>query len=286
MEALEARYVRRESSYLVAYISPQTACAQACRFCHLTATGQVSGRDATVEEISAQAARVLSYYSSEVAAGREEAARIVHYNFMARGEALASQTILTEGSAVMEELYRLAKEHSLTPTVKLSTIGTDAVDDLLSIFPYEQPDYYYSLYSMDEAFRKRWLPRAPEPTEFLAKLSAWQEVTRKIPTLHHALIEGQNDQLSQAEAIVEAVNEARLAVNVNFVRYNPPSAKHGREAAEATLAAHADFYRRAWPLSRVKVVRKVGYDVAASCGMFVGGRRREGITSDPAQAAV
>lgn len=273
-QALEARFVRRSEDYIVAYVSPQTACAQACRFCHLTATGQVKGRDATVEEILAQAEQVLTYFAGEVEAGRQTPTRVVHYNFMARGEALASQTILSEGAAVMEGLYSLAKAHSLTPSVKISTIGTERVDRLLDIFPYEQPDFYYSLYSLDPAFRRRWLPNAPEPRAFLEKLQEWQRVTHKIPTLHHAIIEGHNDDLASAEAMIELVNRVGLRVNVNIVRYNPPTAKHGQEADELCLEAHLALYQQAWPQAAAKVVKKVGYDVAASCGMFVGGRAR------------
>lgn len=265
-EALEARYVRRQDDYLVAYISCQTACERACRFCHLTSTAQIKGRDATVGEILEQGEKVLSYWASQVEAGRENPARIVHFNFMARGEPLQSQVMRTEGAAVMEGLFNLAKTHRLTPAVKLSTIGADL--DLLATFPYEQPDFYYSLYSTDATFRRRWLPKAPAPEVFLERLAAWQEVTRKIPTIHHTLIAGENDSLEEAQAIAALVDSFGLAVNVNFVRYNPPTPKHGVEATDA-LEEHAAFYRSHWPLARVNIVKKVGFDVAASCGMFV-----------------
>ncbi len=58
----------------------RTGCAQACRMCHLTASRQTRVRDASFAEIIEQAATVLDYYRQEA-----PPARIVHFNFMARG---------------------------------------------------------------------------------------------------------------------------------------------------------------------------------------------------------
>src|SRR6476659_11053086 len=74
---IEARYVRRCPDYLVVYLSSQTGCAQGCRMCHLTATGQTRLRDVTFGEVIEQAKTVLDHYRS---AG--EPARTVHLNFM------------------------------------------------------------------------------------------------------------------------------------------------------------------------------------------------------------
>ena len=82
---LEARYVRRCADYFVVYLSSQTGCAQGCRMCHLTATGQTRLRDVTFGEMLEQARTVLDHYRREA-----PPARTVHFNFMARGEPLAN----------------------------------------------------------------------------------------------------------------------------------------------------------------------------------------------------
>src|SRR5947209_16923675 len=86
---LEARYIRRCPDYFVVYLSSQTGCAQGCRMCHLTATGQTRLRDATFGELIGQAKVVLDHYRREA-----EPARTVHFNFMARGQPLANRALV------------------------------------------------------------------------------------------------------------------------------------------------------------------------------------------------
>src|SRR5437764_5443066 len=107
---LEARYVRRCPDYFVVYLSSQTGCAQGCRMCHLTATGQTRLRDATLGEMIEQARTVLDHYRREVAP-----ARFVHFNFMARGEPLANRVLLAEADQPLGELSRLAVALGLRP---------------------------------------------------------------------------------------------------------------------------------------------------------------------------
>src|SRR4051812_46852098 len=114
---LEARYVRRCPDYFVVYLSSQTGCAQGCRMCHLTATGQTRLRDATFGELIEQAETVLAHYR-----GTAEPARTVHFNFMARGEPLASRVLLADADHLLGELARLAVGLSLRPRYLISTI--------------------------------------------------------------------------------------------------------------------------------------------------------------------
>src|SRR3954447_22865187 len=76
---IEARYVRRCGDYVVVYLSSQTGCAQGCRMCHLTATGQTRLRDVTVGEMIEQARTVLDHYPREA-----PPASSVHFNLLAR----------------------------------------------------------------------------------------------------------------------------------------------------------------------------------------------------------
>lgn len=272
--ALEARYVRRSDDYFIVYLSSQTGCRKACRFCHLTQTGQTDDTDATIGEILAQADEVLAHYDR-----LEEPARSVHFNFMARGEVFANDKIRCgRAGELIAGLNEKAITRGLVPRVKLSTImPTEMADlELAELFAGHCPDIYYSLYSTDPQFRRRWMPKALPVDVALGKLVRYQELTRKIPVLHWAMIEGENDDISTIERICEAVNEAGLRCDFNIVRYNPFSDGQGAEPPVKVLERNAELLRAGVPGSYCKIVGRVGFDVKASCGMFVGGRRRTG----------
>jgi adenine C2-methylase RlmN of 23S rRNA A2503 and tRNA A37 len=273
---IEARYVRRCPDYFVVYLSSQTGCAQGCRMCHLTATGQTRLRDATVAEMIEQAQTVLDHYWREALPARN-----VHFNFMARGEPLANRALLSDADSLLGELSRLAVALGLRPRHLVSTIYPRELADRLleDVFVTHHPDIYYSIYSMSGRFRRRWLPKAIPAEAALDRLTSWQRSTHKIVSLHHAYIAGENDAEGDVHAICDALEERELMVHVNIVRYNPHNpSRHGVEPPEPVIERNAAIYRSRLPNARVSVIARVGYDVAASCGMFFG---PEGPTADP-----
>jgi 23S rRNA (adenine2503-C2)-methyltransferase len=265
---LEARYVRRCPDYFVVYLSSQTGCAQGCRMCHLTATGQTRLRDATIAEMIEQAETVLDHYRRQA-----PPARSVHFNFMARGEPLANQALLADADGLLGELSRRAVALGLRPRHLVSTIYPKELGGrpLEDVFVMHHPDIYYSIYSMSERFRRRWLPKALPAEEALDRLVSWQRSTHKVVTLHHAYIAGENDAEGDVHAVCDALEERRLMVHINIVRYNPyDPARHGVEPPEGVIERNAAIYRSRLPNACVSVIARVGFDVAASCGMFFG----------------
>lgn len=264
---VEARYVRRDENYFIVYISSQTGCRKACRMCHLTQTGQVHATDITIDGILDQATEVLSWYDTHA-----EPAEVVHFNFMARGEPFANPNILANGAELMARLTDEAVRRRLVPRVKFSSIlpaEVAATDGLASLFGGYTPDVYYSIYSTDATFRRRWLPKATAPEDGLHLLVDYQAKTRKIPVLHFAFIAGENDSEESVKGICDMVNSVRLRVDVNIVRYNPHSPRVGSEPSEEVIHRNAAIFENAMPGTRVKIVPRVGFDVKASCGMFM-----------------
>ena len=265
----EARYVRREDRYLAVYLSTQSGCKQACRFCHLTATGQTELVDARVNDILEQADKVFEHYDTL----SSPAAKICHYNFMARGEPLDNRIVKTPllNMDLFSQLAKRAVNRDLRPKFLISTILPGGIETPLEdIFPLYHPEIYYSLYSTDPEFRKRWLPKSMPVERALQMLKSWQRNTGKIPKIHHALIAGENDGKADTDLICDAVEDAGLIVNFNLVRYNPYSERHGREPSPEIIRERMHQLKERFPMARVKLIDRVGFDVKASCGMFVG----------------
>jgi len=260
---IEARYVRRGEDYLVVYLSSQTGCDQGCRMCHLTSTGQTDLRNIALPEFFAQADTVLDYYRRNA-----PPAKCVHFNFMARGEPLDNPVVLSHADELLGGLAERAVAAQLRPRYLVSTILPKSFGDRLleDTFVTFHPEIYYSLYSMDDRFRRIWLPKALPADEALDRLAAWQRHSYKICKIHYAFIEGENDSEADIHAICDALESRQLMVHVNIVRYNPLG--RGAEPPEQILERNADIYRTRLPNARVRVIPRVGFDVKASCGMF------------------
>jgi len=265
---MEARYVRRSPDYLIVYLSSQTGCQQACRMCHLTITGQTKLVDVDKWGYISQAQEVLDYYKNN-----EPKAKIVHFSFMVRGEPLANQFLTDPANyEILHMLSSYAFGAGLHPRFCISTIMPTLVRDkkLIDMFPVLYPDFYYSLYSINENFRKKWLNHALPVDEALAKLVEWQSITKKIPKIHWSYIKGENDTTADAYEIAKKINESGLKVDINIVRYNPYSEKYGEESSIEVIQKNVSILRHQLPdNTKIKSIPRVGHDVKGSCGMFI-----------------
>src|SRR5262249_60320337 len=119
---------------------------------------------------------------------------------------------------------------------------------LEDVFGTSHPDVYYSIYSMSDRFRRRWLPKALPAETALDRLASWQRSTHKLVSLHHAYIAGENDAEDDVHAICDALEERRLMAPLNIVRYNPPDpARPSAEPPEEATQQNAARHRRRLP---------------------------------------
>lgn len=273
-DVFESRYVRRNDDYFIAYLSSHSGCNKACRMCHLTQTGQVGMNEATIDNYVDQAKKVVDYWKNE--SGTSKPSRI-NYNFMARGEPLSNQQLVNNWGQLSRKLYDVNRSVGINDVeFNISTIMPKDFEDydlfwVISGQHAGQVRLYYSLYSMQERFRKRWLPKALDPNIALDMLADYQHKTDAEIALHWAFIEGENDDLETLEEIVEAVKERDLKTKFNLVRYNPYSPAQGKEPSEQILQRNFDFMRNAFDDEVGRIVPRVGHDVKVSCGMFVDG---------------
>jgi adenine C2-methylase RlmN of 23S rRNA A2503 and tRNA A37 len=264
--SLEARYVQRRPEYFIAYLSSQTGCNQACRFCHLTQLKEVQMGQARIEDYHAQFDQVMSHYDS-----LNTPVERMNINMMARGEPLLNPNFCNEFDRFVEPIRAAAETRGIKYRINVSSIfpvGSKNVD-LAKSFAGHPVTFYWSIYSLRPSFRKRWLPKADSPENTLARLAEWQEATGRDVVIHHALIEGENDRLCDHIALRRFLENSSLKTRLNLVRYNSFSERTGREASDASYAQALQVLGGSMPLTGSKIVPRVGRDVAASCGMFL-----------------
>ena len=262
---LESRYVRKVGKYFICYLSSQTGCNRGCRFCHLTATKQTKFQDSQIPDFCAQARDVFKHYK------QESPAQYVHFNFMARGEPLASKVFQDDADGIFRALHSLTHHYDADLGIKYnvsSILPNTLTKSLPQIFKGVHPTLYYSMYSANPECRAKWLPSALDLDTSLELLQEYQSYSKKIIKIHHCLIEGEND--SEYDAQYLASRLSRLTWEFNLVRYNPFSELQGKESSEETIENYLKElkFTGGGNLNDVKVIPRVGVDVFASCGTF------------------
>lgn len=263
---LESRFVRKCDEYFIAYLSSQTGCNRGCTFCHLTATGQTSFVDSSHNDFMAQAIQIFKHYRMQ-----KSPAKYMHYNFMARGEPFANKILIDSGDELLLKLGQIAKDEGLPAKFNISTImPTTLKKPLPEIFSYVNPTIYYSLYSADEKWRSKWMPAAMSASEALTMLKEYQDFSKKIVKIHHTFIAGENDSEESVHAVCDAIEKHKLICEFNLVRYNPASEDQGVESSDEIISRNIGIMTNRFKFNtKVQTIPRVGFDVKASCGMFV-----------------
>jgi len=272
----EARYVRRTDDYFIVYLSSHDGCNMSCKFCHLTQSAQTSFNEASVKDMFEQAKLVINHYKEVVKSKEQKPVNTIHFNWMARGEPMASSVVKTKWEVLSEGLYLLAKDAGIENVkFKISTImpknkglELDNQNPLLWFFNSKhKPVFYYSLYSIAEGFRKKWIPKAIKPEQALFLLNQWQIQTEARVVLHWAFIQGHNDSQKDIQDVLDLVVKSGLKTKFNLVRYNAWDTT-SQETELSTSEANFNRIAEVMQLPGSRIVPRVGKDVYGSCGMF------------------
>lgn len=257
----ESRFVQRDSSYFIVYLSSHSGCNQSCRMCHLTQSGQTMMTSATLQDYLEQAKNVLKDVDFEML--KSKGLTRVKFSFMARGEPLLNETIQTNWDLLRRELRNLIPGY-FDVQFNISTILPKEFNlKLESIFKTSDVTIYYSIYGYKEEFRKKWLGKAKPMQQALTELYLLTHYTKTKIKFHSAFIKGENDSDLDISILNYKLKEQFKNFEFNIVRYNPYSPKFGEESDTKTR-----FLIR--KTLNAKVKSRVGMDVNASCGMFYG----------------
>lgn len=271
----EARFVQRTDDYAIIYLSSHGGCDQACRFCHLTQTKQTEMVPATLDELIDQARSAMNHYRQMVDDKVIRPVKYFNINWMARGEPLLNEELRVHWNTLLNFLRSYAEARCEVKEVRcnFSTIMPEGsqLDYYLDAHHSSDlyPNIFYSLYSVEKEFRKRWLPKAMDPEAALWRLKRYQDLTGAGIILHWAFIEGENDSEESVSKIVDMLKGVDMKMRFNLVRYNPYSPAQGKEPSEAVLQARFNQIAAVMTVPGSRIVPRVGYDVKASCGMFI-----------------
>lgn len=252
---LESRYVNRHNGYSICYLSSHNGCNQGCQFCHLTKTRQTMMVPADIGDFASQILNVLETKDRNVF-------ETIHFNFMARGEPLLNRSV--RNGKVFDFIHSLKKHYNFEPSIRLSTIMPKGnKTGFHFLFGEHFPMIYYSWYSDKPKFREKWLPNAIDPRQAFLQLNNYFLETGKEFKVHYALIKDENDFSYDVSQLEEHYRFLNFKPEVNLVRYNAPD-----ENSE-----ESDLYNKVckWinEFTTCRIIERVGFDVKASCGMFV-----------------
>lgn len=263
---IEARYVRKCDEYFIAYLSSQNNCRLGCSFCHLSYTGQTKSKDLTIDQMIVQAKQIFDHYKIDTA---RPSAKYYHVNFMARGEFFSNKIFLEAGDELLYKLAQIGREEGLPVKFNISTIMPLTLKKPLNqIFNYINPTIYYSLYSTNVEWRKKWLPAAMPVDDALSMLKEYQNFSKKIVKIHYAFIKEENDSLEEVAKVCDALDQHRLICEFNLVRYNPASPEQGEESSEEVIKRNMEYIEKRMRGNKTQIIQRVAPDIYGSCGCF------------------
>lgn len=275
---VEARYVRRAPHYISAYLSSHNGCKMQCKFCWLTATDQKEFNHVELDLYKNQLHYILKH-SKDIDKDKSKDIR-VNINMMARGEALANKIIINHYPDFYNSMNNMIqKEYGYKETkINLSTIMPNVIinRNLIDIFKDEPVNLYYSLYSINDQFRKKWLPNAIPWNIALNKLKDYQIITSNPIAFHFALIENENDNLEDVKKMTDEIIKMKFdKTKFNIVRFNPHSSMN--EYKETNEYKMDKIYKILQSVAndediktnKSRIVLRSDTKTRSSCGLFV-----------------
>jgi 23S rRNA (adenine2503-C2)-methyltransferase len=251
-------------------VSSQAGCAVGCRFCHTGAQG--FSRNLTTGEIIAQlwfAEHQLRQrlVPADGGPGRAtNATRIVdNVVMMGMGEPLQNY------AALLPALRTMLDDHGYGLSRRRVTVSTSGVVPMIDRLREDCPvSLAVSLHAPDDALRDRLVPinRKYPIDELLQACQRYLDAApRDFITFEYCMLDGVNDALEQARALVRLVRD-RVPCKFNLIPFNPFSASGLSRSPPDRVFAFAQVLQQAGIVTTIRRTR--GDDIAAACGQLAG----------------
>jgi 23S rRNA (adenine2503-C2)-methyltransferase len=245
-------------------ISSQAGCAVGCRFC---STGhQGFSRNLTTGEIVAQLRHAEHQLRARFGTDERVISNVV---MMGMGEPLQNYT------ALVPALHTMLDDHGYGLSRRRVTVSTSGVVPMIDRLRDDCPvALAVSLHAPDDALRDHLVPinRKYPIAELIASCRRYLDTApRDFVTFEYCMLDGLNDSLAQARALVALVCDApetRIACKFNLIPFNPFPASGLHCSPRERVVAFAEVLRKAGLVTTVRKTR--GDDIAAACGQLAG----------------
>ena len=239
-------------------VSTQVGCALECSFCSTAQQG--FNRNLTVSEIIGQ------IWVANKALGRDPKGDRIISNvvFMGMGEPLLNfdNTVKAIDLLMDDFAYGLSKRR-----VTVSTSGVvPALDRLKQV---SDVALALSLHAPDDELRNKLVPlnkKYPIREVLDACKRYIQGDTRRKVTIEYVMLEGVNDSIDHAKALVKLLKG--LPSKVNLIPFNPFPGTQYKRSSEETINRFRDVLIKGGLITITRRTR--GDDIDAACGQLVG----------------
>lgn len=244
-------------------ISSQAGCAVGCRFC---STGhQGFSRNLGTGEIVAQLwhAEHTLRQRLKLAAGERAITNVV---MMGMGEPLQNYAALVPALRVMLD------DHGYGLSRRRVTVSTSGVVPMIDRLREDCPvALAVSLHAPTDGLRDDLVPlnRKYPIAELLGACKRYLDAApRDFITFEYCMLDGVNDSLEQADALVRLVRLADVPCKFNLIPFNPFPESGLRRSPRERVAAFAERLQEAGLVTTVRKTR--GDDIDAACGQLAG----------------
>jgi 23S rRNA (adenine2503-C2)-methyltransferase len=242
-------------------ISSQAGCAIGCRFC---STGhQGFSRNLATGEIVAQ----LWQAEHALRAQRGTQERVIsNVVMMGMGEPLQNY------AALVPALRTMLDDHGYGLSRRRVTVSTSGVVPMIDRLREDCPvALAVSLHAPDDALRDGLVPinRKYPIAELLEACKRYLEAApRDFITFEYCMLDGVNDSLAQAQALLRLVRGADVPCKFNLIPFNPFPASGLRRSPRERVTAFAEVLQRGGIVTTIRRTR--GDDIDAACGQLAG----------------
>lgn len=259
-------------------VSSQAGCPMGCVFCATAKLGflqDLSPGDIAAQVLWAQRAlaSVPERLQPEKAArhrvqGPEDVpARLTNAVFMGMGEPFNNYANWRESVARLHdpEGFNFGARNFTVSTVGLIPGIQKLMDDPLQI------NLAISLHAADDEIRSAMMPvnkRYPV-RELIAACRAYTEKTRRRVSFEYVLIEGKNDDMTEAENLADVLLEGgKFPLHVNLIPLNPVDDIGMNRSSRERVRAFRQYLEDRGVPATVRIQR--GMDIDAACGQLAG----------------